>query len=98
MTSIQNTLNHPLVGNVYIFYQDPFLIPYMEREQVTSSKRITFVPNMEDTMATVFRYANEHLEGRVVMVMNADVYPDRGFEKLDLEYFRKNKLMYGLSR
>ena len=98
MTSVQNTLNHPLVGNVYVFYQDPILIPYMEREHVTKSDRITFVPNMEDTMATLFRYANEHLEGHVVMVMNADVYPDEGFEKLDLEYFRKNKLMYGLSR
>ena len=98
MTSVQNTLNHPLVGNVYIFYQDPILIAYMEREHVTKSDRIIFVPNMEDTMANLFRYANEHLEGRVVMVMNSDVYPDEGFEKLDLEYFRKNKLMYGLSR
>ena len=98
MTSVKNTLNHPLVGNVYIFYQDPILIPYMTREGVTNSDRITFVPNMEDTMATLFRYANEYLEGHVVTVMNADVYPDEGFEKLDLEHFKKNKLMYGLSR
>ena len=98
ITSIQNTLNLALVGNVYIFYQDPILIPYMTREHMTNNDRITFVPNMEDTMATLFRYANEHLRGHVVMVMNADVYPDEGFEKLDLEYFRNNRLMYGLSR
>ena len=89
---------HPEVGQVYIFYQDSLLIPYMEKQNLTNQEKIVFVPNMEDTMATLFRYANEHLEGHVVMVMNADVYPLEGFEQIDFQYLRSNKVLYALSR
>ena len=96
--SIQNTLSHPEVGQVYIFYQDSLLIPYMEKQNLINKVKIVFVPNMEDTMATLFRYANEHLEGHVVMVINADVYPDEGFEKLDYALLRQQRHMYCISR
>ena len=96
--SIENTLSHPEVGQVYIFYQDSLLIPYMEKQNFKNQEKIVFVPNMEDTMATLFRYANEHLEGHVVMVMNADVYPLEGFEQIDFQHLRNNKLAYCLSR
>ena len=96
--SIENTLNHPEVGQVYIFYQDSLLIPYMEKRNLNNEEKIVFVPNMEDTMVTLFRYANEHLEGHVVMVMNADVYPIEGFEQIDFQYLRSNKVLYALSR
>ena len=96
--SIENTLNHPEVGRVYIFYQDSLSIPYMEKRNLNNEEKIVFVPNMEDTMATLFRYANEHLEGHVVMVMNADVYPLEGFEQIDFQYLRSNKVLYALSR
>ena len=96
--SIRKTLIHLEVGKVYLFYQDELLVPYMEKQKLDHREKIVFVPNMEDTMATLFRYANEHLEGHVVMVMNADTYPDEGFEKLDFARLRENKLMYCLSR
>ena len=96
--SIQNTLNHPEIAQVYIFYQDSLLIPYMERQNIKNQEKIVFVPNMEDTMATLFRYGNEHLEGHVVMVMNADVYPLEGFEQIDFQYLKNNKVLYALSR
>ena len=73
-------------------------MPYMDKQNLEHREKIVFVPNMEDTMATLFRYANEHLEGNVVMVMNADTYPDEGFEKLDFARLRQKKLMYCLSR
>ena len=96
--SIQNTLNHEYVGYLHIFYQDLLLIPYIENQNLNNSHKITFVPNMDDTMSTLFHYANEHLEGHMVMVMNADTYPVEGFEHLDFEYLRTQKLMYCLSR
>ena len=96
--SIENTLTHPEVGPVYIFYQDSLLIPYMEKQNFKNQEKLVFVPNMEDTMATLFRYANEYLEGHVVMVMNADVYPLEGFEQIDFQYLRSNKVLYALSR
>ena len=95
---LQNTLNHEYVGTLYIFYQDIKLIPYLENQNFTSSHKLKFIPNMEDTMTSLFRYANEHLQAHIVMVMNADVYPGEGFEQLDFEYLRRNKVMYGLSR
>ena len=96
--SIQKTLKHPEVGNVFIFYQDVHLMPYLEKQNLTNQEKIVFVPNMEDTMATLFRYANEHLEGHVVMVMNADVYLDEGFDKLDYALLRQQRHMYCISR
>ena len=96
--SIRRTLNHPKVGKLYIFYQDPQLILYLDKQDLDNSDKIVFVKNINDTVATMFRYANEHLEGHVVMVMNADVYPDEGFELIDFKYFEERKLMYSLSR
>ena len=96
--SVQKTLEHPEVGNVFIFYQDLQLMPYLEKQNLSNQEKIVFVPNMEDTTATLFRYANEHLEGHVVMVMNADVYPDEGFDKLDYVLLIQQRHMYCISR
>ena len=96
--SIQNTLNHNYVGKLYIFYQDMKLIPYLEKQNLNNVHKLRFIPNMEDTMTSLFRYANKHLCMQVVMVMNADVYPGEGFEKLDFKYLRRNKVAYFLSR
>ena len=96
--SLQNTLNHKYVGHLYIFYQDFNLIPYLEKQNLSNSHKITFIPNMEDTMTSLFRYANEHLEDHVVMVMNADVYPEEGFEKLNFKSVRRKHYVYCISR
>ena len=96
--SVQKTLKHPEIGNVFIFYQDLQLLTYLEKQNLDNQEKIVFVPNMDDTMAILFRYANEHLEGHVVMVINADVYPDEGFEKLDYALLRQQRLMYCISR
>ena len=96
--SLQLTLERDYVSYLYISYQDSLLIPYLEKQNFTNKAKLTFVPNMEDTMATLFPYANEHLEGHVVMVMNADVYPLEGFERIDFQHLRNNKLAYCLSR
>ena len=96
--SLQITLEQDYVSYLYIFYQDSLLIPYIKKQNLTYQEKIVFVLNMEDSMATLFRYANEHLEGHVVMVMNADVYPLEGFEQIDFQHLRNNKLAYCLSR
>ena len=98
MDAIQKTLNHEIIGKLHIFYQDLQLIYFMEKQNLNNVHKIRFIPNMEDTMTSLFHYANEYLCAQVVMVMNADVYPGEGFEQLDFEYLRRNKVMYGLSR
>ena len=96
--SLQNTLNHEYVGTLYIFYQDIKLIPYLENQNFTYSHKLRFIPNMEDTMMSLFHYANEHLHTHVVMVMNADVYPGEGFEQLDFDSVRRKEYVYCISR
>ena len=96
--SLQKTLNHPEVGNIFIFYPDLQLLSHLEKQNLNNKEKIVFVPNMEDTMATLFHYANEHLEGHVVMVMNADTYPDEGFEKLNFALLKKQTHIYCVSR
>ncbi len=95
---IQNTLNYPHTGFLYIFYQDPLLIPYMEKQNLNHKEKITFVPNMIDTIATLFHYAHENLQGEIVMLTNADTYPVEGFEKVNLANLTNNKIAYLISR
>lgn len=98
MHSIENTLSHPFVRNVYVFYQDDKLIPYMKKQDLKYSQNIVFVPNSNDTMSTLFKYANKYLYSQVVMIMNADTYPGEGFDMLDFDYITNNRVMYSLSR
>ncbi len=96
--SIQNTLNHELTGYVYIFYQDPLLIPYIQKQNLKHKENIIFVPNIVDTISMVFRYANEHLINKTVLIMNADTYPLEGFDQVNTSLLRENKLVYLISR
>ena len=98
LVSIQRTLNHPYVGRMYIFYQDIDLINYIEKQSLKNVEKIEFVPNLKDTMDTLFRFANSRLIYEVVMVTNADVYPDEGFDQLNLTRLKEKKIVYLLSR
>ena len=42
-------------------------------------------------MSKVFDYADRNLSGQVLMVMNADVYPIEGFDKVNYTHLQKNK-------
>lgn len=97
VNSIQNTLNYPYTGFIFIFYQDPLLIPYMVQQNLNHSQRMLFVSNMADTISTLFQFANNNLQNRTVMILNADTYPMEGFEKVNSANLR-NKLVYLISR
>ncbi len=96
--SIQKTLNYDHTDCVYIFYQDPLLIPYMVKQNISYKEKLQFVPNMEDTMSTLFHYANEHLANKTVMIVNADTYPMEGFGQVNMTKLRTQKLVYLISR
>ena len=40
--NVQKTLKHPEVGNVFIFYQDLHLIPYLEKQNLRQSREDCF--------------------------------------------------------
>ena len=95
---IQKDLSHHLVGYLYIFYQDPLLVMYIKGLNLQNNDKLKYIENINDTMSTLFFFANKHLQGHVVMIMNADTYIGEGFEKLNLSYFRQNKVSYVVSR
>ncbi len=96
--SIQITLNFQHTGFVYIFYQDPLLIPYIQRQNLNHQEKMTFVPNLADTMSTLFYFANKNLEGKTTMILNADNYPEEGFDKVNPTRLKKERLFYLISR
>ncbi len=98
MDSIQKTLNYPQTGYVYIFYQDPLLVAYIQKQKLSHKERIIFVPNMADTMSTLFLYANQNLTNKTVMILNADTYPVEGFEMINTTDLKTNKVIYLISR
>ncbi len=71
--SIQNTLNNKYCGFVYIFYQDPLLIPYIQKQNMKHEEKLVFVPSMVDTISTLFRYANEKLQRRTVILQTSEI-------------------------
>ena len=93
------TVNHQLVKQVYIFYENVKLKTVLNMGAIGENyHKITFIGNPDDTVDHLFRFANEHLVGEIVNIMNADVYPGEGWENLDPVCIRKNKVMYGLAR
>ena len=96
--SIQKTLAHPYTGYLFIFYHDPKLISYLERQKLKMWEKVVFIPNYSDTISSLFRYANENLKDNVVMITNADIIPAEGFDKLNFTYLINNKVVYLLSR
>ncbi len=96
--SIQYTLNYKHCAFVYIFYQDALLIRYIYKQNLKYKEKLSFIPNMADTVSTLFEYANNYLVNKTVLVLNADTYPLEGFEKLNTKKLRDNKLVYLISR
>ena len=98
VSSVKNTTNYLLVEKLFIFYHDKNLVHYISTQNFDQKGKITYVKNKYDTLSGLFRYANNHLRNKLVMVMNADTYPVEGFDQVNYEVLSNNRTAYFLSR
>ena len=98
VSSVKNTANYSLVEKLFLFYHHTNLVHYIKKQNFDQKEKITYVKNKYDTISELFKYANNHLRNKLVMVMNADTYPVEGFDQVNYEVLSKKRIAYFLSR
>ncbi|XP_067679676.1 uncharacterized protein [Haliotis asinina] len=101
ITGLTRTLLHPHIQDVHLLYDQDLLPDYVRKKlsNVPFHRKLFFhyLQNTRQAIST-FRFAFEKLQGRLVMVTQADVYPERGFDLIDIERLKSERLMYALTR
>ncbi|KAK6171555.1 hypothetical protein SNE40_019719 [Patella caerulea] len=99
MTSLQLTLIHEHVSTVHFLYDHPPIIKYIQKRIRWNLAKLSF-HRVKDSKITkaAYEFAFSHLSGRLVMITQADVYPDDGFDLIRKNIMVSQQLMYALSR
>ncbi|XP_071119025.1 uncharacterized protein [Haliotis cracherodii] len=101
ITGLSRTLIHPHIHEVHLLYDQDLLPDHVNKKlsSVSIQQKLFFhyLQNTRQALST-FRFAFEKLQGRLVMVTQADVYPERGFDLIDIERLKSERLMYALTR
>ncbi|XP_064614265.1 uncharacterized protein LOC135477957 [Liolophura sinensis] len=100
IVSLKRNLNHSSVLSVHLFSHKPEqLYEKLTVQYGVDMKKVVFYNSTENpTYQEMFGYVSRFLQGRFIMILNADNYMGDGFVDLDLDYLRKNKVMYSLTR
>ncbi|ESO95797.1 hypothetical protein LOTGIDRAFT_160344 [Lottia gigantea] len=100
MTCLKFTLNHRFISRVHLLYDQPSIVRYIiSRLDHSIRNKITFQLVKDAVISlTAFEYVFSNLQGRLVMMMQADNYPGDGFNLVDKNLLREKKLMYALTR
>ncbi|KAK6172306.1 hypothetical protein SNE40_015993 [Patella caerulea] len=99
ISSLQSTLMHVNVEEIHFLFDDVALPSYVESKIYSNGIKLKF-HRVYDSHKTsnIFEYVFTHLQGKLVMVTQADCYPERGFHLINKTVLSKNRLMYALTR
>jgi len=103
LEALKANLNNPAVEAVYLFFELE-INDYLEKVQRDwRPLSVVLAGRLENDMPfryrQAFEYANTHLSGRLVLIMNADVFLGSGWESLPpLDWFRSHQRAFALSR
>ncbi|XP_055959166.1 uncharacterized protein LOC130014256 [Patella vulgata] len=96
---LEITLSHPYVSNVHFLYDQPQIIRYIQTHVTTNQNKLLFHKVNDSTLSsTAYEFVFSYLNGRLVMVNQADVYPGKGLDLISKDVMVSNKLMYALTR
>eukprot|EP00794_Sanderia_malayensis_P007439 gene7439-8261_t len=96
---LQKNLNNPIVAAMHILFNNDDVVEYILKQKLRFTCKLVFHkvkgdPTYEDAML----YIGQYLRHRLVVLLNQDVYLGRGWERLDFDRVRKEKIMYALTR
>ncbi|KAK6165499.1 hypothetical protein SNE40_022418 [Patella caerulea] len=99
ITCLDRTLSHRYVSNVHFLYDQPQIISYIQTHVTTNLKKLIFHKVNDSSLSSIaYEFVFSNLNGRLVMVNQADVYPGHGLDLISKDVVVSNKLMYALTR
>ena len=100
MTALQRNLNHDHVRRIHVLTDSgEKLTQRLKKAELSNqSKLLTFELKRIETTRDVFEYVSQHLVGIDTMFLNGDNYLGSGFDCVDPDVMRKNKIMYAITR
>lgn len=96
---LQMNLNNNLIAAIHIIFNNDKIVDHIMNQRLRFACKIVFHkvrrnPTYEDSMI----YIGKYLRHRLVVMANQDIYLGKGWNRLDFERVRKEKIMYALTR
>ena len=97
--TLQANLNHPQVGSIHIMYTNPLLPIHIDGLALVNRHKLILQHfNSTPFISHFLQYIEKNLQDQNVIVSNQDIELGEGWDKIDLDKFRDQKLMYALTR
>ena len=96
---LQENLNNNKIANVHLLVFGEEAITYLQSLRLNSSHKLIIHEN--DTWPTMLdqvMYASKYLQGKMVIMCHQDNYIGEGWDNFNHEVFRRERLMYALTR
>ena len=96
---LQKNLNHNLIAFVHLLVFRDETVTYLQSLDLRSSHKL-IIHKMDETptMLHELMYASKYLQGKVVVVSHQDNYIGEGWEKVNHNILKRERLMYALTR
>ena len=96
---LQENLNNNKIANVHLLVFGEEAITYLQSLRLNSSHKLIIHENDKwPTMLDQIMYASKYLQGKMVIMCHQDNYIGEGWDNFNHEVFRRERLMYALTR
>ena len=96
---LQRNLNHKMIKFVHALVFREETIAYLQSLSLENSQKLIIHKNHESpTMLHEVMYASKYLQGKTVIVSHQDNYIGEGWEQVNHNILKRERLMYALTR
>ena len=96
---LQMNLNNNLIAAVHILFNNDQVVEHVMNQRLRFACKIVFHRVKGDpTYKQALQYIGKYLRHRIVIFTNQDVYLGEGWEQINFDRMRKEKIMYALTR
>ena len=96
---LQRNLNHSKIARVHVLVFGEEAITYLQSLKLKRSHKLIIHKNDKwPTMFDQIMYASKYLQGKTVIMCHQDNYIGEGWEKVDHNVLKRERLMYALTR
>lgn len=97
--TLQTNLNNGLIAAVHVLYDHPAVQTYLRTLKLqNTSKLILHLTKRNPTVGMNLEYIQTYLMNNYVVLSHMDIALDEGWEKIDLERIRSERVMYAITR
>ena len=97
--TLQINLNNELIAAVHVlFYHPAILVHLMELNLKNSQKLVLHLTRRDPTVGINLDYINNYLFGKYVILLHQDNFLGEGWNTIDFDEIRSQRVMYALTR